>query len=392
MKLLYICDRYPWPPKSGGMLRHARLLEQLALIVELRLVVLDFPNDASCPVSCKIDFFPFPDANNYQAGVCTKWGKRRALLEQIFAKLPSSTREHYQTGLVKVISQITPIAVECGTVWTAWPHLAALAPEYWRGVRVVCDFMDIATLADVRRISTLPWSSRKILLALDLVKMAYFERSVARKAWRSLVCKPEDGFFLSQPRKVRVVPNGTDRRPDYSQEPPEDNRLLFVGTLSYHPNQDAVTWFVKCIFPLLQSERVSLDVVGGSPSSSIQAIDNSESIHVHGFVPTLDEFYRSASVVIAPLRLGSGTKLKVLEALAFGKALVATSEAAKGLQLISGVHYLAADNSDEFAEACKLLLRNRSLAIRLGQAGREFVNSQFSWKRVGDIATAVVSD
>jgi glycosyltransferase involved in cell wall biosynthesis len=153
-------------------------------------------------------------------------------------------------------------------------------------------------------------------------------------------------------REVVVVPNGTD--PVEPLPPPalaagEPLRVLFVGLGNYWPNEHGIAWMVREVLPRLRARGVHVvfDVVGSPPDAPVHDQD----VVYHGRVPDLREAYERAHVVVAPLFLGSGTRLKVVETMAWGRPLVSTSVGAEGLPVRPGDHYVCADDPDAFADA-----------------------------------------
>jgi polysaccharide biosynthesis protein PslH len=187
---------------------------------------------------------------------------------------------------------------------------------------------------------------------------------------------------------VDVVPNGVDvRRFAPPDAPGEPDRLLFSGTLDYPPNAEGIAWFADEVLPRLRVRRpgVRLTVVGRNPPRRVRALDADPAIDVTGWVDDLAPYQRAAAVAVAPLRSGSGTKLKVLEALAVGRPLVATSVAAEGIDVVDGVHLLVRDDPPAFAEAVADLLEDRDRAERLAIAGRRLVVDRYDWNVLADL-------
>ncbi len=200
-----------------------------------------------------------------------------------------------------------------------------------------------------------------------------------------------DAFTEQSGLPCAVVPNGADTGalahvPLAGGEP---GKLLFSGTLGYPPNADAVTWLVKEVLPRVQREvpEATLTVVGRGAPAAVEALAAPDVI-MTGFVPEMEPFLEAAQVYVAGLLSGAGTKLKVVEALAAGRPLVATSVAAEGIEIQDGVHALIADGPDAVADAVVRLLRDRELAAKLASAGRQMVQERLSWDAAVDAQVA----
>ncbi len=188
-----------------------------------------------------------------------------------------------------------------------------------------------------------------------------------------------------------VVPNGADvgalaGLPLAAGEP---GNILFSGTLAYPPNADAAVWLATDVLPRVQSARpeATLTVVGRGAPPAVDALAAPD-VLLTGFVPEIEPYLESAQVYAAGLLSGAGTKLKVVEALAAGRPLVATSVAAEGIEIEHGVHALIADGPDAFAGAVVRLLEDRDLAERLAAAGRALVAETLSWNHAVDVLDA----
>jgi glycosyltransferase involved in cell wall biosynthesis len=187
-----------------------------------------------------------------------------------------------------------------------------------------------------------------------------------------------------------VIPNGVNahhysaakiaeaRR--YSGENNPKPTLLFVGSMDYHPNVDAVTWFSLAAWPEVARNHPDLQftIVGRQPSPAVQALA-SERIRVTGTVDDVRPFYASALAAVVPLRSGSGTRLKILEAMAAGVPVVSTRLGAEGIEAEDEVHLLLADNGAEIAAAIGRLASSATLRSRLSKAGRELVTAKYDW-------------
>jgi polysaccharide biosynthesis protein PslH len=188
--------------------------------------------------------------------------------------------------------------------------------------------------------------------------------------------------------KVTVIPTGVDVdyfQPTSTQETPDS--LVFIGSMDWLPNEDAMFYFVEAIFPLIkrQCPNVFLEVVGRSPSSKLQALAEQEkSMRLTGWVEDIRPFVARGSVCIVPLRVGGGTRLKIFEAMAMSKAVVSTSVGAEGLPVRSGDNILLADTPNDFADAVISLLRNREERKRLGASARTLVEEKYSWRKVSE--------
>lgn len=185
-----------------------------------------------------------------------------------------------------------------------------------------------------------------------------------------------------------IVPNGVDV--DYFS-PQHDleimpETLVFTGSMAHPPNNEAVLYFCRKIFNKICEIKPScrLFVVGSSPSKEVKALANGHNIFVTGFVDDTRPYIATASVVIVPLLSGSGTRLKIMESMGMGKAIVSTSIGAEGIEYTDGENIIIADDEELFANKVIELMNNRQKAIEIGQNARKLVEENYSWKILAD--------
>jgi len=159
--------------------------------------------------------------------------------------------------------------------------------------------------------------------------------------------------------------------------------LVFTGSMDWLPNEDAMKYFCADILPLIrqQEPRVTLSIVGRAPTPAVKALAG-DGIHVTGTVDDVRPYMNKAAVYIVPLRIGGGTRLKIFEAMAMGKAVVSTTIGAEGLPVVAGEHALIADAPQAFADAVLTLLRDMAARRRLESAARSLVVQNYDWSAV----------
>jgi glycosyltransferase involved in cell wall biosynthesis len=198
---------------------------------------------------------------------------------------------------------------------------------------------------------------RRLFYGVEALKVGSEERRVWRSMDLSLAVSPLDGRAMSAggARRVELCPNGAppvDRLPVQPRSADEPMRLLFVGTGSYVPYERGLAWFVREVLPRIEARiPVVLDVVGDPPLRPVQA----RGVRYAGRVPSVEPFYSASHGVVVPVFEGSGTRLKMLEAMAYGRPVISTSLGAEGLPVIAGEHYFQADDAESFAAAAASL-------------------------------------
>ncbi|HEV7126425.1 MAG TPA: glycosyltransferase [Ktedonobacterales bacterium] len=193
---------------------------------------------------------------------------------------------------------------------------------------------------------------------------------------------------------VVVTPNGVDCEafaPDPERRETR-GRVVFTGSMDYHPNEQAAHYFADAIWPRVRAEEPEATwyLVGARPPASFSRLAALPGVTVTGSVPETQPYLAEAAVAVAPLLVGGGTRLKILEALAMGKAVVTTSLGCEGLDVTPGEHLLVADAPGPFADAVVSLLRDDGERARLGAAGRALVERGYSWNQSGRAFTGAI--
>lgn len=242
----------------------------------------------------------------------------------------------------------------------------------------------------------------------DYYQTLYWERLCWKKATKIITLTPEDADCIRRLEsnvEVELIPNGIDH--DFTIDQPDDNQLtdnfshhvstkgamiddnapsiLFVGNFLYYPNIDAILFFCKNIFPLILKEihNAKLLVVGSSPPPEIKALEahNKGNVVITGYVSSLYPFYNYAKVVVCPLRIGGGIKVKIIEALRAGKAIVSTSVGAQGIDINKGLLYVS-DKISDFAINVIRLLSDKELRRNQELNTLKFMKTMPHWTDV----------
>jgi glycosyltransferase involved in cell wall biosynthesis len=174
---------------------------------------------------------------------------------------------------------------------------------------------------------------------------------------------------------------------------PSNARAVFVGALHTLPNRDGIHWFCREVWPIVR-ERVTdaaIDVVGAQPPADVIALGQLGGVTVHADVPDVRPFLAEARVGVVPLRIGSGSRLKALEAMAAGRAVVGTSIGLSGIEVQPGRDVLVADDAAAFADAVVRCLTDNELAGRLGMMGRRRAE-EYSWSRIAEGYAALLEE
>jgi sugar transferase (PEP-CTERM/EpsH1 system associated) len=242
---------------------------------------------------------------------------------------------------------------------------------------------------------------RKRLYRTQWRRMLRFEGRTVARFDRVLAVSDVDrdtlqrlyGNRLAAP--VSVVPTGVDT--EYFTPAPEDRqskRIVFTGSMDWLPNADAVTFFCLEILPLIRREEpdVTFTIVGRSPTPAVRRLAEDRGVEVTGRVEDIRPYLAASSVYVVPLRIGGGTRLKIFEAMAAGRAVVSTAIGAEGLPVEHGRHLLLADAPADFARAVVTLLRDADARATLAREARAIVTERYDWAAAALQLEAALSD
>ncbi|MBI4301866.1 MAG: glycosyltransferase, partial [Chloroflexi bacterium] len=218
-------------------------------------------------------------------------------------------------------------------------------------------------------------------------KLLSYEKAACRRAQAVIAVSEEDRQALLQLNTqldVTVVPNGVDVEYYQNLGPPpavSDLNLLFTGTMDFRPNVDAVVWFCQDVLPRIQRHVSHLRflIVGQSPNATVRRLIG-PGVVVTGAVPDVRPYMAQASVYVVPMRIGSGVRLKALEAMAYGIPVVSTKVGVQGIAVTPSRHFLLADRAQEFAAQVVKLLTDSSRRQSLAQEAQKLLRERYDWQ------------
>ena len=398
MRVLHLTPELPcWPGGAGGATRQYHLLRRLSELGHEVTVVA-----------------PVPAAEEH----------RRAQLAGAGVRLvgpsrpPSRVREAgaaiaREPALAARAASLPLLAWQVSVFWTALRPFAlaeversrpdAITVEHDNAAAWVADLPDIPAALTLHNLGPAYYASRagaatgarRALLAFESRRFARFHSRWLRR-YRTLIAMSELDAAQVRPFgvPVEVVPNGVavDELPALAPSP-EPATLLFTGTLSHPPNAEAIRWFAEQAWPRVLRARpqARLLVVGRGAPRQVLDLHGSRGVEVVGAVEDMGPYFARATAVVAPLRSGGGTRLKVLEAFSRRRALVSTTVGCEGLDVADGRELLVADAPDELAAAVVRLLDDEALRERLGAAGRALAERSYDWRSLGDRLEAALA-
>lgn len=395
-RILMLTPQFPYPPHQGTTMRNFNLIAGLARRHEVHLLSFGDPAgshgtplDALC---ASIQVVP-PPFSHRTMGQRLK-GLLLSRLPDMAQRLPSA---QFQEALDTTLERVDPDVVEVEGIELA-QYLFWLAERRAAGRRPLLVFDDHnaeyvlqqrAFETDLRQprrwtgaaYSFVQWQrlrgyERRACLAADCVVVV---SEPDARALRSLVAGLEPV----------VVPNGADMEYYAASFPtldagsgPDGDDLVFTAKMDFRPNVDAVLWFAQEVLPLIRREspETRFWAVGKDPHPRLSSLESDPGVVLTGWVEDIRPYIAGAGVYVIPLRIGGGTRLKVLEAMAMSKAIVSTTLGCEGFDLVPGQELVTADEPTEFAAAVLALLHDPERRAQLGRIARDFAGSRYDWR------------
>ena len=381
MKLLVLDEEFPYPTNSGKRTRSFNLYRRLARRFQIRYVAYGRNDSAAAKALAATGM----EVAAVPARVPPKQGARfyLRLLRNLASPLPYIVTSHYsrayQATLRKNLAEFQPDLVLCE--WTPY----AIYVRKLRSVRKLLCAHNVEADIWKRYYENEKNPLRRWYIGEQWRKVQRFERAVLGWVDGFTAVSEADCARLAQqaPRsRSRVIPNGVDL--DYFRPRPQsDSRqhLVFTGSMDWRPNQDAAHYFVREILPLLRQKVPDLQCtfVGRNPPADVRRLAEMPGVNITGTVEDVRPYVERAAVYVVPLRIGGGSRLKILEALAMGRPVVSTTVGAEGLEALPDRHLLLADDPRSFAASVLQLLQDPARSLDLAAEGRRLVERHYGW-------------
>lgn len=380
MKILYVCHRFPFPPKRGGKIRPFNMIRH-------------FTAQGHKVTVCSLSRAPeeaaegqgiAPHCERFEIGHVSNPVQVLRMVARLPLLTPSSMGFFYSPTLAKRIAEL----VRSETWDLIFVHCSSVAQyvEDVTGVPKILDFgdMDSQKWLEYANYKPFPLS---LGYRLEGLKMLAAEKRLARKfdlctattraEWETL-----EGYGTGV--ATDWFPNGVDASffsPD--GEGYDADTISFIGRMDYYPNQECMFDFCANTWPLLKARRpgIKLLIVGADPSPAVRKLGELDGVTVTGSVPDVRPHVRRSALMVAPLNIARGTQNKILEAMAMGVPVVTSRVAAGGVDAENEAHFLVADTPSDYASSILRILDDPAERARLSEAGRERMLSHHAWPK-----------
>ncbi len=394
MKILIIDEEFPYPLNSGKRLRTSNLTYELAQSHDVSYLAFGDNQSESAQHFKSKNIHPIAVApiNNKKSGLSFYM----KLLKNLFSSDPYIVTSHYskefETALHKLISDQSFDVIICE--WTPYA-------QYVKNIN------DTKSIIVAHNIESDIWKRyyenesnplKKFYIGLQYKKVLAFEKNCFRWVNGATAVSSIDASFIERlqlPYKPAVIENGVDTdffQPSDKQITP--NRLVFTGSMDWRPNQDAAEFFAAEILPLLKKSIPDIEAyfVGRNPPAHISELDKIDGITITGMVDDVRTYIAEAALYIVPLRIGGGSRLKILEAMSMQKPIVSTSVGAEGLEVTDKHDILIADSPQEFCDTILKALSDKPLCDTIAQNGNKLVHNKYKWSSIGKKLSQYLSE
>lgn len=377
MNILFLCHRFPFPPRRGGKIRPFHMIQHLAGPHSVTVASLVRSQREAKEGEGIAAYCASAIAGRVSAPV-----QALRMLARLPTVEPSSMGYFYSASLARRIrdllrtQQLDLIVVHCSSVAQYVAHVAHI-PK-------ILDFgdMDSQKWLEYARYKSWPMSMG---YRLEGTKMLHAEKQLARRfdlCTATTRAEWETLESLHSARRTGWFPNGVDG--SYFSPvaaPYQADTICFLGRMDYYPNQQCMLEFCRDVLPRLRAHRpnIKLDIVGAAPSLAIRRLADIPGVVVTGQVPDVRPWLHKAALSVAPLNIARGTQNKILEAMAAGIPVVTTPVAAGGVDAVANQHFLVAEGAQSTADAILRVLANPLERERLARAGRARVLSNHDW-------------
>lgn len=385
-RCVFVANRLPWPLVDGWTRRTFHVVEALAAEWPVDLIVFDHGDATAQDAATRA----FGGRVRIVTIPSKRWRRYLGLLRGLLGSRPLHVTAHEDPAFHAAVEEARDRTQ--ARIWgAAGVYLAPYLPEQAGMVRFIdthnIDSLAVARYAEVTRNPLRRWFTRRTAAQLRMVEREEFAR-----AELVVVCSdPEIALVHDRaPRALgRVVPNGVDLDA-FTMAPattgPRPPSLLFFGRLDYFPNVDAIEYFRSEIIDRIRAEipEVRVQIAGaGNAQAMTAAVRGHPAFDILGQVPDITATLADATMTIVPLRVGGGTRLKILEAMAAGRPIVSTSVGAEGIEVEDDHHLLLRDGATAFADGVIALVRDPARAQRLARAARQQAEARYSWQALG---------
>ncbi len=388
-KILWIIPYFFIPPDNGSKIRVWNLYKNISEEFEIYGVSFYEKRKEKPPEKKLKNFFV------YGRDFFLRGGKFIKLLYSIFSPLPlyigSFKVKEAEEKVKEIVGKENIEIIQADEIYTA--QYLFTVPN----VKKILILHNVDSLFFWRSFLHHPNPLRKIFFLLQFFKMRSYERKIIPEVDKVFCVSQKDKEIFEKIFKGRIkfeiLPNGVDTEEikplPYVKKPV----FIYVGAMRYHPNVLAVKWFIEKVFPVVLKEipDACFYVIGGGISEKFKKYEKKYPVKFVGYAENLKQWYEKAKITVVPLKIGSGTRLKIFESMAYGKPVVSTTLGAEGIETKDGENIFIADTPEEFVKKIILLHKDRKLYERISTNARKLVEEKYDWKKISEKLKTIYS-
>ncbi len=388
-KVLYLTTRLPYPTIGGDKLRMFNILKQLKKqgykITLVSLVTTDDDLEAC-----------YKNNEFFDELIPVKFDKKLAYLnavKAVFNDKPFIVEYFYSKAMQKVVDRL----IKENNFDIITGYMIRIAPylEKHKGKNIIIDFVDAVSMMYERRIKNVQSIWDKFKIGIEYLKVKNYEKKCSKIFKMQTVISQIDKNYIKQfapQANIKIIGNGVDTEYYKPINFPKGNNICFVGSMQYIPNSEAAIYFATKVFPLIKKEipDVQFKIIGANPRKDLfDAVKRIDNIEITGKVEDVREYMKDCKVSVCPVKIAGGIQNKILEAMSMGIPVVTTPEGAEGIDTSEDILKVA-KSEEEYAQKVISLIQNEQTCIKIAKDSREFVQNNFSWRKVVEIFEKVI--
>ena len=386
MNILYLAHRIPYPPNKGDKIRSFNILKYLARDHTLYLsTILEQKSDEKYLTDLK---------ELCKEVYAVQMHKQIRLIKCLFQRNPFSVAYFYHKSLQDFVNKtlkqnkIEAVICICSSMAEYVFRTPVFRENKMNGLKLIIDYIDLDS-DKWRQYSQHRGFPFRQIYKIEHRRLAKYEMKINQAFDHSIFVSPQEArnfkSLNSDLKSTIVIPNGVDIeyfKPKVKLPANKNPILLFTGVMDYFANVDGVKWFSQNIFHLIKAEipGAQFYIVGMRPTKTVRNLAKIEGVHVTGYVQDIRKYYSMADICVVPLRIAQGIQNKVLEAMATGNAVVATSNAARGISCQRNSDILVVDDEQSFVDSTIALLKDDTRRLEMGAKAVETIRRNYVWE------------
>jgi len=411
MRILWLSHLIPFPSQGGGVIqRSSNLLKAASRNNDVTLLAFNQPEilriynkDINKSYTAALEAMNSICKNTYTVEIDSTnklLGKHRLALRSLFTRTPYSVNWLQSTEYIRQLMNITS-ENQFDLIWFDTISLAQYEKHIPNnGCIKIMNHHNIESDMMLRRSQKSKNALEKLYFFLESIKLKSYEKKNLSKYDINVTCSHLDSIRLEKlipDITAKVIPNGVDTEYFKPKETTvtKVTKLIFIGGMSWYPNKEAMLFFTRNVWPLIKQLKldVEMHIVGELPPKEItNTALSDDNFYVHGFVKDIRDIFNQASIYVCPISDGGGTKLKILDALAMGKPIIANPIACEGIDVTENKNVLYAETPEDYINHIKYLMNNTEARNTISKNNIQLIKEKYSYDVIGQKLNNLLQD